>query len=93
MKLLVIVGLLIGTNALACRSDYDCGRGASCVKDGFRTYGVCVGGNNPGNRYDKNQMPYRSNERLGNTCRHKTDCGSGLECVKQGYDSVGVCTK
>ena len=92
MKILIAaMFLLVATPALACNFDLDCGIGSKCVKQRGSLDGVCAGGMNPGNDYDR--KPYRNpmdmTGRKGNTCSFDLDCGIGGRCVKSGLN--GVC--
>ena len=97
--LLLICGMSIGTTALACSFDTDCNVGSKCVKQGGNLYGVCVGGLNPGNAYDR-QPVYdpldmnRGSSRTGSTgdSRKRQDsngtygdtCSFDLDCGVSG---------
>lgn len=58
-------------------------------------YGVCVGGMNPGNRYDREPVtdPMDLNGTTGNTCSYDMDCGMGSVCIKSRYSMNGVCLR
>lgn len=103
--LLTLVALLgdIPT-AAACRFDIDCQIGSRCVKQSNSLYGVCMGGLNPGNAYDKKPVydPLDLNKgrgrtaspadgTYGDTCQFDLDCGIGRRCVKVGYSVKGTC--
>jgi hypothetical protein len=86
--------LVIPSIALACSFDTDCGIGSRCVKSMGSIYGVCMGGLNPGNSYDRQPVyaPMDMNRTYGNTCSFDTDCGIGSQCVKSG-GIYGTCVK
>ena len=55
MKTLLTYVLMVfaSSHALACQFDTDCGIGSTCKKSGYGPYGVCQGGMNPGNAYNR----------------------------------------
>lgn len=83
---------LFGNISFACQFDTDCRPGSKCIKDGL--YGVCVGGLNPGNKYDKKpgKFPLDIGGKYGDTCSFSTDCGPGYSCIKSG-GIYGTCMK
>jgi hypothetical protein len=91
MKALVIL-VLFSSESLACSFDTDCGIGSRCVKRNS-IYGVCVGGSNPGNSYDRRPIYSPSYPEYGNTCSFNTDCGVGMLCVKGSYSIKGTCVR
>ena len=52
-KLIVALLLLFNVEAMACQFDTDCSIGSQCIKKGFSLYGVCLGGQSPGNSNDR----------------------------------------
>lgn len=91
----IIAILVVSASAVsvACSYDTDCGYGSQCLKSGYSQYGICAGGQNPGNNSDR--VPVResgySNEMVGNTCSYDAQCGYGHSCAKSNYNSQGVC--
>jgi len=79
----------------ACTSDSDCRYGAVCLRQNqFDTYGVCTGGDQPGNRWDNHPIINRLNPSsgIGKTCTYDGDCGGfQSHCVKEGFATYGVC--
>lgn len=58
MKKIIILAtflssVLASNGATACSFDTDCSVGSKCLKKSGALNGVCVGGMNPGNRYDR----------------------------------------
>jgi hypothetical protein len=76
----------------ACIHDTDCGIGSQCVKSKSSIYGVCMGGMNPGNRYDRQPTydPLDATGTRGKSCSYDTECGPGLKCV-MGSSIQGTC--
>lgn len=72
-----------------CQFNTDCSIGSQCIKNGG-LYGVCFGGMNPGNSYDR-QPATDFQGGAGWTCSFNTDCDIGYACVKSGLQ--GVCLK
>ena len=92
---LLLTALLLSTPVLACQFDTDCQPGNRCVKSMGALNGVCQGGMNPGNVYDKKPVtsPTDPNKTYGNTCTFDTDCGPSSECKKENGNMKGVCLK
>lgn len=91
MKKILIIIMLLGTSANACSFDTDCSPGSSCLKNPNSLYGVCSGGNNPGNTYDQQPVKDYYGSSVGNTCSFDTDCSVGQSCHKGAYSLNGVC--
>lgn len=85
---------LLSIQAMACSFDTDCSPGSECVKPSGRVIGMCMGGQFPGNRYDK--MPYSDpfdpNRTAGKTCSFSIECGPGNHC-QMGSGTYGVCVR
>ena len=80
----LILGLFAGTSILfACSSDFDCGVGASCVKEVFSSEGVCM---KNVNEYATPQYNMPSTNSIGvnmnsdGECSFSTDCPIGFRC-------------
>ena len=82
-------------SAHACSFDTDCDVGSKCIKSRGSIYGVCMGGMNPGNKYDRKPVrdPLDINGTVGNTCQFSTDCGPGSKCMKESGQINGVCIR
>ena len=89
----LILGMLLGTTILfSCSSDFDCGMGASCVKQAFQSNGICM---KNVNEYGVQQYNMPSTDSIGpnmnldGECTFSTDCPIGFKC-----DSIyKVCVK
>ncbi len=101
MKLLVAIAVgfvlllfLTSGEVWACSFDTDCSPGSKCLKK-TGIYGVCIGGIQPGNKWDREPVydPLDPNRTTGNTCSFNTDCGPGSKCVKDGGSIYGVCLR
>lgn len=81
----------------SCQFDSDCAYGSTCLMKQGRTYGVCVGGHNPGNENDQNAIPQSDNYNNNNdpdygvTCQFNSDCGDNGVCVIQQGETQGAC--
>ena len=77
--------------AAACQFDNDCRAPATCMKPEGKVNGVCVGGTQPGNRYDRKPVrdPNDPNRTVGKTCERDLDCGPRSRCFKQGGGFYG----
>ena len=73
--------------------DTDCSPGSRCLKSAGALYGYCVGGIQPGNRYDNQPFddPLDYTGKKGNTCSFNVDCGPGGQCVKSAGSIYGTC--
>jgi hypothetical protein len=93
MIVLLIALALAATESHACQFDTDCSVGSVCLKRGYNMYGVCAGGMQPGNSYDRiptyNELQPQRNS--GGTCQFDVQCGPGGSCVKSGFNMLGVC--
>lgn len=85
--------LSAGTAAHGCSFDTDCAVGSACVKARGDLYGVCMGGDRPGNRFDRAPVedPLDLDGTFGDTCSFDTDCGVGNSCLKERGRLRGVC--
>lgn len=92
---LLLVSGLAAAPAGACTFDTDCMPGSKCVKSGGALYGVCTGGNSPGNENDRNPAHDFSdpNETVGSMCWTDVDCGPGSKCAKSSGSTYGVCVR
>lgn len=81
--------------AMACSFDTDCAVGSQCVKARGQIYGICKGGMQPGNRYDREPVvdSLDPNRTHGNTCSFDVDCGPGSSCEKDRGQIEGVCVR
>lgn len=100
MKRLVTVAvalvlLLLGGEVWPCAFDTDCSPGSKCLKKAGQIYGVCIGGIQLGNKWDRQPGydPLDPNRTTGNTCSFDTDCGPGSKCVKSTGSIYGVCLR
>ena len=85
--------LVLSVNTFACKFDLDCSTGSRCVKSLGSMNGVCKGGLNPGNKYDKKPVKKFGDMKktYGNTCVYSFDCGVGGVCSKELGNIRGVC--
>lgn len=95
MKFLLLAVLLFCGHSYACSFDTDCSVGSKCTKNAGALYGVCKGGLQPGNTYDRAPViaPLDLNKKIGDTCSFDTDCGVGNICNKDRGSINGVCLK
>lgn len=95
VALATVGGFILSFPTFACSFDTDCSPGNKCVKARGSIYGVCTGGINPGNRYDRAPVysPLDPNKSTGNTCSFDTDCGPGSECLKGAGSIEGACVR
>ena len=94
---IVFLSLAYAVPAFPCSFDVDCDVGAKCIKSGFASDGVCVGGygygrqpRDSGAKYD-DERGYGSKK--GESCMGNYDCGVGGQCLKSGLSTYGTCTK
>jgi hypothetical protein len=85
---------LSAVQASACEFDTDCSPGSKCVKPAGRVNGMCVGGQFPGNKYDRKPYsdPFDPNRTAGKTCLFGVECGPGNKC-QMGLGTFGVCVR
>ena len=85
MRFVVLLLLVVATPSFACQFNTDCSVGSTCEKPRGQLYGVCKGGMQPGNSYDRTPVydPLDLNRSHGNTCSFDTDCGPGSRCSKR----------
>lgn len=100
MRILLAVAIVLlpaiwVSPADACSFDTDCEIGSKCLKSSGSLYGVCVGGQWPGNRWDREPVydPLDPNRTYGKTCQFNTDCGPGSVCAKTSGALNGVCLR
>lgn len=87
---LLCASILFSHSSYACTLNTDCSPGSTCIKNGG-LYGYCMGGINPGNKFDRNPATDLGGG-AGWTCNFNTQCSPGYACVKsQGIK--GVCLK
>jgi len=90
-KVIVLLSITIATMSLACQTDFECGIGAHCIKQGWNPYGICTSQNQyqpqlP-NPFGSNNAPRPTNQ----FCQTDFQCGIGFSCVKQIGQLYGVC--
>lgn len=92
-RFLFLFGFFISGEVLACQFNYDCNYGSKCVKEFGQRYGVCMGGNLPGNQNDQRPVynPYNASDRVGDQCVWDSQCGPRGNCVKSVGRNWGVC--
>ena len=90
-----LVLLLFSSEVWACSFDTNCSPGSKCLKQPGQIYGVCMGGIQPGNKWDRQPVydPLDPNRTTGNTCSFDTHCGPGSKCVKSTGSIYGVCLR
>lgn len=95
MRFVVLLLLVVATPSFACQFNTDCSVGSTCEKPRGQLYGVCKGGMQPGNSYDRTPVydPLDLNRSHGNTCSFDTDCGPGSRCSKGAGQLKGVCER
>lgn len=93
-RLAALALVLSSIQGMACSFDTDCSPGSKCVKPSGHVLGMCVGGQFPGNKYDK--KPYSDafdpNRTAGKTCSFNIECGPGSHC-QMGLGTTGVCVR
>ena len=92
--LAILMTTLFSMPAVACSLDTDCSPGSKCVRPSGQVIGMCVGGNFPGNKYDKAPYndPFDPNRSAGKTCSFGIECGPGNRCA-MGLGTYGVCVR
>ena len=80
-----------GGIAGACSSDFSCGIGAQCVKEPFKSRGVCM---KTVDRYGTRTFDLPRTNSVGprmdsGDCSFNTDCGIGFKCDRR----YKVCVK
>jgi len=93
LRRILVTLIIFPAFALACQFDTDCSVGSKCVKSGYNIYGYCMGGLQPGNKYDRQPAynPLDLTGKQGNTCSFDLDCGIGGKCLKSSGSIYGTC--
>lgn len=91
LLLLGALSLAMPTAVLACSSDYSCGVGYACVKEPYKSRGVCM---KTVDRYGIQTFDMPRSKSIGpnmsgDGCRFVTDCPIGFRCDRE----LKVCTK
>ncbi len=87
--------LLLSTDAVACRSDQDCGGASRCVRIWGQIDGVCERGLPPIQGDDHRRLgdPDRPKGREGQACELTVDCMENLVCAMQPNTDVRICSR
>ena len=90
-----LVAALAAAPAGACEFDSDCAPGSRCVKRAGFAYGICLGGDQPGNDEDVNPPtdPLDPGGKVGTRCEFDSQCGPGNVCMKEPGSLYGACVR
>lgn len=88
---LVSLSLVVPAAAFACSSDYSCGVGYACVKEPYKTRGVCMKTVNEYGiqTFDLPRKRSIGPKMSGEGCTFVTDCPIGFKCDRD----LEVCVK
>ena len=93
--LVVALALVAPRVAFACERIRDCAAGSRCILYEGLTYGICLGGPNPGNENDVSPRvpPFDSYGLYGTPCTSDADCQPAGQCRRTQGRSDGVCVQ
>lgn len=91
----ILLILMLSRDALACRSDQDCGGASRCVRILGQIDGVCERGLPPIQGDDHRRLgdPDRPKGTQGQACELTVDCMEGLVCAMQPNTDVRICSR